>query len=107
MKLVIVLMILVFSFSAKASSGWTGYGKVIELVPTIHHRFKVNIDVKGNKSDCEEVQWFYQDYNISGAREMYLALLEAVSSNKTVRVYVTGRCNINEYSEVSEVGIRP
>ncbi len=107
MNIIFAFMMLALSFSATASSGWTGYGKVIELVPTIHHRFKVNIDVKGNKSNCEEEQWFYQDYNTSGAREMYLALLEAISSNITVRVYVTGRCNINEYSEVSEVGIRP
>ena len=102
-----LIILLLISFSVQASSGWTTYGNVIELVPTIHHRFKVNIDVKGNKSDCKEKQWFYQDYNVSGAREMYLALLEAVSSNKTVRVYVTGRCNINEYSEISEIGIRP
>ncbi len=102
-----LIILLLISFSVQASSGWTTYGNVIELVPTIHHRFKVNIDVKGNKSDCKEKQWFYQDYNVSGAREMYLALLEAVSSNKTVRVYVTGRCNINEYSEMSELGIRP
>ena len=102
-----LITLLLISFSAHSTSGWTNYGKVIELVPTIHHRFKVNVDVKGNKSDCKEKQWFYQDYNVSGAREMYLALLEAVSSNKTVRVYVTGRCNINEYSEISEIGIRP
>jgi len=107
MKLIGLIMLMMFNFSAVASSGWTGYGTIIELVPTIHHRFKVIIDVKGNKSDCEEDQWFYQDYNTSGAREMHLALLEAVSSNKTVLVYVTGRCNINEYSEISEVGIRP
>ena len=98
------IVFLCVSFTASASSGWTEYGYVVELVPTIHHRFKVNIDVKGNKSGCDEEQWFYQDYDISGAKEMYLALLEAVSSNKSVRVYVTGRCNINEYSEISELG---
>ena len=100
-------LLLLISFSSQASSGWTGYGYVIELVPTIHHRFKVNIDLEGNKSGCKEEQWFYQDYDVSGAREMYLALLEAVSSNRIVRVYVTGRCNINDYAEISELGIRP
>lgn len=107
MRNVLLILLLLMSFSCFASSGWTSYGKVIELVPTIHHRFKVNIDIKGNKSSCKEEQWFYQDYDISGAREMYLALLEAVSSNMSVRVYVTGRCNINEYSEISELGIKP
>jgi hypothetical protein len=47
------------------------------------------------------------DYDLAGAREMYLALLEAVSTHKLVRVYVTGRCDIYHYSEISEVGIRP
>jgi len=101
------VILLLISFSSLANPGWTSYGYVIELVPTIHHRFKVNIDVKGNKSPCKDKQWFYQDYAKAGAKEMYLALLEAVSSNKLVRVYVTGRCNINEYAEISSIGIRP
>jgi hypothetical protein len=95
------------SYSCRATSGWTDYGYIIELQPGIHKRYKVNIDVKGNNSSCKQKQWFYQDYDISGAREMYLALLEAVSADKLVRVYVTGRCDINNYSEISEVGIRP
>ncbi len=98
---------MLFSHSVSATSGWTSYGYIIELVPTIHFRFKVNIDVKGNSSACKQKQWFYQDYNVSGSREMYLALLEAVLSNKPVRVYVTGRCDVKEYSEISELGIRP
>lgn len=107
MKYILVALVSMLSFTATANSGWTGYGYVIELNPTIHHRFKVHLDVKANESSCREKQWFYQDYNASGAREMYLALLEAVVSNKTVRVYVTGRCDINEFAEISEVGIRP
>lgn len=107
MRFIGLILLLIVSFSVSATSGWTTYGKVIELVPTIHHRFKVKIDVGDNKSDCKKKQWFYQDYNVSGAEEMYLALLAAVTSSKTVRVYVTGRCDIKEYSEISEVGIRP
>lgn len=105
--ILLLLPIFLSSFSVQASSGWTGYGSVIELIPTIHHRFKVNIGVEGNKSGCKEKQWFYQDYATIGAEQMYLALLEAVSSNKTVRVYVTGRCHVNQYSEISEIGILP
>ena len=55
----------------------------------------------------KQKQWFYQDYDIAGSREMFLTLLEAVSSDLQVRVYVTGRCNIDDYSEISSVGIRP
>lgn len=107
MRYLLLMLLMMFSSAVLATSGWTSYGHIIELVPTIHFRFKVNIDVKGNSSACKEKQWFYQDYNASGAREMYLALLEAVSSNKPVRVYVTGRCDVKEYSEISELGIRP
>ena len=106
MRNILLSLLLLISIPSQASSGWTGYGYVTELIPTIHHRFKVNIDVDGNKSGCKEKQWFYQDYDTVGAREMYQALLEAVSSNKPVRVYVTGRCNLNEYAEISELGIR-
>lgn len=105
-KILLLLCLILPSFSARAASGWTDYGYVSELVPTIHHRFKVNIVVNNNKSGCKDKQWFYQDYNAAGAKEMYLALLEAVASNLEVRVYVTGRCNIDSYSEISELGIR-
>lgn len=107
MRSILFTVLLFTSFSSLATSGWTGYGYIIELQPGIHHRYNVNIDVKGNNSSCKQKQWFYQNYEISGAREMYLALLEAVSTLKLVRVYVTGRCDINGYSEISEVGIRP
>ena len=106
MRYYLFIFLLLSSTYSQANSGWTDYGYVEELVPTIHHRFKVNIDVEGNKSSCKKEQWFYQDFNLGGAKEMYLALLEAVSSGKLVRVYVTGRCNIDEYSEISEIGIR-
>ena len=106
MKSYIFLLGILLSFSSHATSGWTEYGYVVELVPTIHYRFKVNIALKGNKSGCKEKQWFYQDYDKSGARAMYMALLESITADKTVRVYVTGRCNIDEYAEISSVGIR-
>jgi len=107
MRIVLPITLFLMSLPSQATSGWTDYGYVIELQPGIHHRYKVNIDVKNNNSSCKQKQWFYQDYELSGAREMYLALLEAVSTAKLVRVYVTGRCDINDYSEISEVGIRP
>lgn len=102
-----ILMILLLATPVYANSGWTDFGGVLELVPTIHHRFRVKLDVDGNRSGCKDKQWFYQDYDRAGAREMYLALLEAVSSEKSVKVYVTGRCDINDYAEISEISIRP
>ena len=105
-RLYLSALVFFASSSIYAGSGWTDYGYVEELIPTIHHRFKVNIALKGNKSGCKEKQWFYQDYDISGAKEMYLALLASMSADKAVRVYVTGRCNSDDYAEISSVGIR-
>ena len=107
MRKLLFIIIAGWSLDASASSGWTDYAGVVELVPTIHHRFKVAVAVKQNESGCKQKQWFYQDYDTAGSREIFITLLEAVSSNKQVRVYVTGRCNIDDYSEISSVGIRP
>ena len=49
------MLVFAVSFDSPASSGWTDYARVIELVPTIHHRFKVNIDVEQNESGCERL----------------------------------------------------
>lgn len=93
--------------SAAADAGWTDYALVTELTPTIHQRYEVTIAVQQNPSGCREKQVFFQDYSAKGSEQMYLALLEAVSSGKRVRVFVTGECGVSGYSRISAVGIRP
>lgn len=90
-----------------ASSGWTNHAQVIELTPTIHGRFLVKLGVTENPSGCRNKTTFYSDYGTRGSEKMYRALLEAVGSDKKVRVFVTGRCGLNGYSEISSVGIVP
>jgi hypothetical protein len=92
---------------ALADAGWTDYALVTELTPTIHQRYEVTIAVQQNPSGCREKQVFFQDYSAKGSEQMYLALLEAVSSGKRVRVFVTGECGVSGYSRISAVGIRP
>jgi len=92
---------------ALAEAGWTDYALVTELTPTIHQRYEVTIAVQQNPSGCREKQVFFQDYSAKGSEQMYLALLESVSSGKRVRVFVTGECGVNGYSRISAVGIRP
>lgn len=92
--------------AAMAEAGWTDYALVTELTPTIHQRYEVTIAVQQNPSGCREKQVFFQDYSAKGSEQMYLALLEAVSSGKRVRVFVTGECGVNGYSRISAVGIR-
>ena len=90
-----------------ADAGWTGYGRLVELQPTTAERFLVKINVKSNRSDCKNKQWFYSGYNNTGSNYMFRALLEATSSKTNVRVYVTGACDLDGYSEISAVSIVP
>jgi hypothetical protein len=93
--------------NAVAEAGWTDYAVVTELTPTIHQRYEVTIAFGQNPSGCRNKQIFFQDYSVRGSEQMYLALLESVSSGKRVRVFVTGVCGVDGYSQISAVGIRP
>jgi len=95
------------SSNAVAEAGWTDYAVVTELTPTIHQRYEVTIAFAQNPSGCRNKQVFFQDYSVRGSEQMYLALLESVSSGKKVRVFVTGVCGVDGYSQISAVGLRP
>ena len=99
--------LLAASPAALAEAGWTDYALVTELTPTIHQRYEVTIAVQQNPSGCREKQVFFQDYSAKGSEQMYLALLESVSSGKRVRVFVNGECGVSGYSRITAVGIRP
>ena len=90
-----------------ASSGWTDYVYVSELVPGIHGRFIVKLKVSENPSGCKNKEMFYRDYGIAGSEQMFNTLLVAVQSGKKVSVFVTGQCEINGYAEISSVSIVP
>jgi hypothetical protein len=102
-----VVALLFIPMVAFAVSGWTDHAPVVELTPTIHGRFLVKLKVSKNPSGCKNKETFYQDYNVPGSEQMFYALLEAVASEKMVRVYVTGKCVMNGYSEISSVSIVP
>ncbi len=90
-----------------AGSGWTEHAPVAELIPTIHGRFLVKLKVNDNSSGCREKETFNLGYGIAGSEQIFQTLLEAVASAKMVRVFVTGKCEISGYSEISSVGILP
>ena len=91
--------------SAHAQSGWTDFAAVDELRATARHYYLVRLDVNNNPSGCRDRQWFFQDYGVAGADKMFQTLLEAVKAGIKVRVYVTGRCNFDGYSEFSAVSM--
>lgn len=106
--IITALLLFVFSQNAVAGvSGWTGYAYVQEVMPTIHGRFEASLGLTDNASGCKSKSWFYQDYNLAGADKMFYVLLEALVSGKKVRVFVTGQCDLNGYSEISSVAIVP
>jgi hypothetical protein len=102
-----LLLLTTLPFHLQAVSGWTDYGTVAELTPTIHHRYLVRLNISANPSGCKDKATFYQDYAKTGADQMFDTLLQAVASNKQVRVFVTGNCELNGYSEISSVTILP
>lgn len=95
------------STSVRGEAGWTSYAYVGELTPTNQLRYLVTLKVANNPSGCRNKGVFYQDHSSFGSEQMFLTLLEAVSSGKKVRVYVTGNCELNGYSEISSVSIIP
>ncbi len=108
-KLAIGIFALFFAIfpvgTVQAESGWTDYVSVDELNPTGLHYYLVRLEVKQNPSGCRDKRWFCQDYNTTGSDKMFLTLLEALKVGMRVRVYVTGRCNLDGYSEFSSVSV--
>ncbi len=100
-------ILLFLPLGAFASSGWSEYSHIAELTPTSHKRFLVKLENSKNPSGCKQKDMYYQDYNFAGSEQMFRTLLEAVSAGKMVRVYVTGKCELNGYSEISSVTITP
>ncbi len=93
--------------SVNAGAGWTDYGRIAELVATSKHYYTFRLDFDKNPSGCRDKSWFYQDYNAAGADKIFDALLEALTSEVRLRVYVTGICNLDGYAEISSLGIIP
>ena len=105
--IIIGVCTLFFSHPAHASAGWTNFVSVAELVPTARHYYEVKLPVKENPSGCKKKMWFYQNYGSLGSDKMFNILFEGVKSGIRLRVYVTGVCNINGYSEISSVSVIP
>lgn len=99
--------LLLSSTAIAGSSGWTGYTTVAELTPTSHQRYTVRLNLSDNPSNCSNKDTFFQDYDAPGAEQMFHTLLEAVASGKRVRIFATGRCELNGYGELSSVSILP
>lgn len=101
------LFLLLLPSFGHAEAGWTDYSGIAELIPTSRNYYEVKLSVKNNPSGCANNAWFYQDYGTIGSEKMFATLLDGMQSGNQVRVYVTGKCNVNGYSEFTSVGIIP
>ncbi|KPK53382.1 MAG: hypothetical protein AMS22_07475 [Thiotrichales bacterium SG8_50] len=104
-----VLVLLTLAFAqvdvAWAAAGWTGAASVDELTPMAKHYYVVRLSDARTPTDCKNKEWYFQDYDTIASDKMFLALLEALTSGARVKVYVTGRCNLDGYSEISSVSV--
>lgn len=111
MKILAHLTFIIFlvstSTSTYADAGWTNYVYVADLNPTIHERYLFRLKEVKNPSGCKNTDWFYQDFDATGSNKIFDVLLHALVYGKTVRVYVTGKCELKGYSEISSVSIVP
>jgi len=92
---------------SSAGAGWTDDVKVIELIPTGRHYYEVHLKVRNNPSGCRDKDWFYINYGGHGTDKMFDLFIDGLKSSLRLRVYVTGICNINGYSEISSVSASP
>ena len=106
-SLIVCACTLFFPSFVHAGAGWTDFATLAEVVPTSLHYYEVRLPVKNNPSGCKNKTWFYQDYGSRGSDKMFQTILEGLKSGTRLRVYVTGSCNFNGYSEFSSVSIIP
>ena len=99
-------LFLLLPINGYTAQGWTNYASIEELTQISHGRFLVKLKVSKNPTRCKNKEMFYRAYRMPGAQYMYVKLEEAVESGKEVRVHVTGRCELNGYSEISSVDIQ-
>jgi len=99
--------LLLIPLTTIATSGWTNYVPVAELTPSMHGRYLIKLKAPKNPSGCKNKDTFYHDYETPGSEPIFRIVLEALTSGKKIRVYVTGKCELNGYSEISSVSIIP
>lgn len=102
----LVISALITPSQAHAAAGWTGQVRVIELIPSGRHYYEIHLVVDKNPSGCREKNWFYQNYDAAGSDKMFDLFVDSLKSQLRLRVYVTGVCNLNGYSEISALSAR-
>ncbi len=103
LSLLLSIALLTLPAKSLASSGWSESSSIAEVNPTARHYYQFRLSDIESPAGCKQADGFYQDYKDRGAEQMYSALLEALSGNLKVKVFVTGGCNLKGFAEVSSI----
>lgn len=88
-------------------AGWTPVTRVTALEPTTHGRLLFQLRTEKSTSGCRSKDWYFVDYTGTGPRLMFHVLKDALLMEKPVKVFVTGRCDLDGYSEISAARLLP
>ena len=88
----------------QAQSGWTTDTEIIEITAAAN-KFIIHAKPRRNPTDCKDRSHFYLNYTMPGANKIYNLLLDAAVRNLTVKLYITGLCDIFDMSELSKASI--
>jgi len=103
-----IFLISAASGIARAGSGWTDFGSIIEFnqqpstTPGSEALF-IRVSVTSNPSDagsCHTRDGFYMPITTDLQKRLFAMLMVAKASDKRVRVYVTANCHLWGYAEM-------
>lgn len=100
-----LLFYLLLSNPVHAAAGWTSATQVLEITATTAGKFIIHAAPKRNPTDCKDREKFFLDYGLPGADKIYKLLLDATVAGLPVKLYITGRCELFDMSELSKASI--
>lgn len=99
------IMLLGSSSSAYSEAEWTNSGYIQEVQATTSGVLVVRGKMGGNPSGCKDGDSYYADYSTKGTEKIFSLLLQSIAARNRVKLFVTGRCDLNGMSEISAAAI--
>ena len=93
--------------ASAADSGWSNYTSISEITASNRDYYTIQLSSPTGTKNCKNKDTVYLEYDAKGSQAMFQILLNALISKNEVRVYLTGRCELHGYSEISSASIRP
>ena len=97
MKRIFALLMLLFSSSLLAASGWTGYGQISQISFQPPHPEEPDIyiaaNLPNNTSGCNNTSSYMLMIDNARKERLLSMLMSAQIAKKEVRLYFTGECH--------------